>query len=850
MVARFSPHASWAFHWPSRLLENHRQRVRHRMCRVDRQVQPKWASRRRCVSEKLGRLITREKWSLGRGNEFRELSDSSLDKRLYKMYKLSSGNRCNRFSLCFQRCRSSRVGGKDRGNRRFPCQRHSSPAKNANSAFEATSSGDLSGFLSSVGPLDISAPFSPEQSDRPMSVNQQTVEETKAQIRGLVNEIAALTKSGATASEFYPELLSKIITALAAAGGAVWLLDEDQQLRLQYQINAEPSILTEGTEDADRHNRLIRRAAASGQSLLVPPYSGTTDGDAEGNPTRYLLVLGALQHDGQKDGLIEIFQRPDTAPDTQRGYLRFLQQMCELAAEWLRSQKLRTLGDRQTLWQQADSFARAAHESLDLKETAAIVANEGRRLIGCDRVSVAIKKGGKCKVEAISGQDTIENRSNIVAALNVLATRVVAAGEPLWHDGSTEDLPPQIEEALEDYVDLSYGRNLAVLPLREPQRKLGQEAEMGAAGEVDRDDAHRGEVIGALIVEQIETDLPPEIFRQRCDLVYEHGTRAIANSQAHSNLFLMPVWRTLGRATWVLRARTLPKTLGVIGAIAALICGLIFIPMEFDLEADGTLKAEARREVFAGIDGEVREVLVDHNSIVAAGDPLVKMINPDIGIELEDLRGQIRTTMAELQRIRTQSRNRSQLKATERRAIELEEVEIQTKLEAQRAKLKLKEQRAEDLIVRSPIDGIVVSWEVEKMLLNRPIQTGQVLMEIADLSKPMYLEIEMPEKREGHLDEFIHDNKVQTLDVDYILASNPDEPLPAKLPVENISLRAETNEEHGSVIKMRVLPDLEALKELSPSPGTKLTADVKCGKRASGFVLLHEVFEWAYKFAF
>ncbi len=61
-----------------------------------------------------------------------------------------------------------------------------------------------------------------------MSVNQQTVEETKQQIRGLVNEIAALSKSGATAEEYYPELLQRIVTALAAPGGAVWLLDDDR----------------------------------------------------------------------------------------------------------------------------------------------------------------------------------------------------------------------------------------------------------------------------------------------------------------------------------------------------------------------------------------------------------------------------------------------------------------------------------------------------------------------------------------------------------------------------------------------------------------------------------------------
>ncbi len=136
-----------------------------------------------------------------------------------------------------------------------------------------------------------------------MSVNHQTVEETKAQIRGLVNEIAQLAKSGAPAAEFYPELLTRVITALAAAGGAVWLLDEDRQLRLHYQINAEPSILDlddQANDDAVRHARLITRVAAAGQSLLVPPYSGTTDGDAEGNPTRYLLCLGACSMTDKK----------------------------------------------------------------------------------------------------------------------------------------------------------------------------------------------------------------------------------------------------------------------------------------------------------------------------------------------------------------------------------------------------------------------------------------------------------------------------------------------------------------------------------------------------------------------
>ena len=333
------------------------------------------------------------------------------------------------------------------------------------------------------------------------------------------------------------------------------------------------------------------------------------------------------------------------------------------------------------MWQQADSFARATHESLDLKETAYIVANEGRRLIGCDRVSVAIKKGHKCKVQAISGQDTIENRSNIVTALNNLATRVVAAGEPLWHDGATEDLPPQIEEALEDYVDQSYGRNIAVLPLREPERRLGLDNASGAAGEIDRDNAHRGELIGALIVEQIESNIPDDIFRARCDLVYEHGTRAIANSRTYSSLFLMPLWRALGRATWVLRARTLPKTVGVIGLILALILGLAFVKKDFNLEADGTLLPEARHEVFAPIDGEVVDVLADHNDLVTKGQVLIKLQNRDIEIQLTDIAGQLQTNLAEQVKVQGQLSRRQLLKPSEERSLQAEKNELNVKHE-------------------------------------------------------------------------------------------------------------------------------------------------------------------------
>jgi len=147
----------------------------------------------------------------------------------------------------------------------------------------------------------------------------------------------------------------------------------------------------------------------------------------------------------------------------------------------------------------------------------------------------------------------------------------------------------------------------------------------------------------------------------------------------------------------------------------------------------------------------------------------------------------------------------------------------------------------------------VASWDVEKTLHSRPIVTGQVLLEVADLNEPLVLEVELPEKREGHLDRYIKEQQLTEKDkltVSYILATDPDTPLDAELALDSVSMRADPNEEHGAVIKMRAVPSQENLRELQPRPGAKVIAKIYCGRRSSGFVFFHEIYEWCCKFFF
>jgi hypothetical protein len=70
--------------------------------------------------------------------------------------------------------------------------------------------------------------------------------------------------------------------------------------------------------------------------------------------------------------------------------------------------------------------------------------------------------------------------------------------------------------------------------------------------------------MGALVVEQLSSSRVLDAMVERSHTVAQHGASALANALDHESLFLLPVWRALGRARWVVRARTLPKTVLVL----------------------------------------------------------------------------------------------------------------------------------------------------------------------------------------------------------------------------------------------------------------------------------------------
>ena len=79
--------------------------------------------------------------------------------------------------------------------------------------------------------------------------------------------------------------------------------------------------------------------------------------------------------------------------------------MAGLASGYTRNHQLRQMVGQQAVWTQLEAFAKQVHNSLNPTEVAYHVANEGRRLIECDRLCVGVRHGRKATVEAVSGAD-------------------------------------------------------------------------------------------------------------------------------------------------------------------------------------------------------------------------------------------------------------------------------------------------------------------------------------------------------------------------------------------------------------------------------------------------------------
>jgi hypothetical protein len=157
-----------------------------------------------------------------------------------------------------------------------------------------------------------------------LSQTELPTEEIARKIRGCIKDFEQLSKSANDPTEYHREMLSGLVDMLAARGGAIWTRHPSGP-KLRYGCNLGSGVGSRDSLLAPSHVRLIEGTIAEGLARAIEPAS-------ESNPTGSLLLLNPVKTKGDAVALVEIFQRTGSSPTVQRGYLRFMQQICDIAA--------------------------------------------------------------------------------------------------------------------------------------------------------------------------------------------------------------------------------------------------------------------------------------------------------------------------------------------------------------------------------------------------------------------------------------------------------------------------------------------------------------------------------------
>lgn len=660
-------------------------------------------------------------------------------------------------------------------------------------------------------------------------IDPQLLDQTRREIAKLVAEIEQLANQDIPERDFYAEYLRRICAVLSAQAAALWMKTPHGNLQLQFQINLNSVGVYNDEASRQAHDGLLRYCLVHSKPALVAPHSGpgdATEGPQVSNPTNCLAVLAPIVMEGQTIGVLEVFQDANRRMAAQQGYLHFLTRIAGEATTYLKNRQLRLVLSRQELWNQLEAYIRSVHAGLDPKQVAYLIANDGKKLIECERVSVAIKRGRRAVIEAISGQDIVEKRSNLVQRMATLATCVLKHGENLLYNGTIEEhWPRDIVRALEAYLEESGSKLIAIVPMLD-QREFGS----------------HGKATAALIVEMIEDAAGPDEMGGRVEVVARHGSSALYNALEYHRLFLLPVWRLLGNMSHMFGANAIPKIVLALIALTAVGISLVLVPWPLRLEGRGELVPETRRTIFAPVTGLVKSVKVDHGSQTENGSLLAEMSAPELERELLRLQGELAGGEQALRGLEAEKQQKGSF-----------DTELGGKINQQKQtndglqrQIQLVRSQMKTLDVISPIRGKVMDWKPKEKLLLRPVQQGDAMFEVADTDGPWILEVQFEENAVSHIARALKESADGTLPVTYVVSAAPDKTYHGRL-IEMATEAKPVEQENVIEAKIALDPDEEKPQLVS---GVEVRAKADCGPHSVGYVLFRELIDFVREYVF
>ena len=492
-------------------------------------------------------------------------------------------------------------------------------------------------------------------------------------------------------------------------------------------------------------------------------------------------------------------------------------------------------------------LAETVSEKLPLNEQAYLQANEIRRYLKCDRVTIFDINNSSATALAVSGQPKFNPRSNSIRAGQHMVGRIAKTGEPFWFEGNFDELADSLKHAVRRYTDESLVNSFAVLPLVEAQKPVFPSEEETMQEAISPGSASEHKTVGAVLVEQIEDVIDRRQIQSRWDGIKQLVLNQYANSRKFDSIFLVRLWTMLGRFAALYRGQTKRKAIATTSAIAAVVLGSLIIPADFKIRCEGYLVFDKTMELYSKGDGNVIELNVFDGKPVKRGDVLLIQENHEVAMESTKLTAEIAQRKEEIMDLNN-SRTRSHFLPSDNESKSAEDltqrvIQLEVELAQLEKQLNLVNGEMGQLKVTAPFDGVIAGWKTERRLLGRPLEKGTHLFSLIPEDAAFKLELRVPDQRAGYVQSAWHrcQENDKELPVVFRLASAPGEN--RKATVNFVSPALERDEHIGYSLPIYAMTDDEIPVSQRKSR-TAVLAKVVCGRHSYAYCKSYEVIDW------
>ena len=410
------------------------------------------------------------------------------------------------------------------------------------------------------------------------------------------------------------------------------------------------------------------------------------------------------------------------------------------------------------------------------------IARHLQDYLDASRVFVALAKHDKLRIVAASHRDSVDETSEESRLALSLLREAVCRGEvsawPPQPSGGTEDRHALLCHG--QYAESQKLKSVTGVPIAD----------------------HGGTLRGAVLVAH-EEEAP-----QRCLPFLRAAARPLANSLM---LFERANQNRLQRWFWSLFSTARRQRTRFALCIAGMIAASMLVPVPYRVKARCKLEPTNKRFLAAPFDGQLLKCLVQPGDVVTEGQLLAYLDGQETEWELASVH-------AELERAVKERVGHVALHESGKARLARHQIEYLQSRE------QLLADRIEQLEVRSPVEGIVVSGDLTKSE-GVPLRKGQSLFEIAPLDS-MIAELEVPEDDVR----FIAANCPVRIRFDAFPYS------PRSTEVQKVRPRSEVRKDENVFVAEADIPN--SAGELRP--GMEGTARLLTESRPLGWVLLHK----------